>query len=641
MTLATWWKKRRVECKLPAQRQRYIRPMLEELESRLVPSVTGFSTVTEVGNNAADPTQGTAGTDLLRLSPVAYANGISTPSLPGNGATTTTPPVPIASPRTISNDVFNQSPTLFGSPATDINTVDGNGLSDFGYSFGQFMDHDMDLTPDQTGQPVPSPNPNKDGNDGFPIPADKTNPGDPIGSLAFSRSVFDPTTGTSNPRQQINAVTSYLDLSQVYGSTQAVADALRTGTGGLLKTSPGNMLPYNNSMYFSPTAFDPDPNQLAELNMANSGPLLSTQLYAAGDVRANENTELTSLTTLFVRNHNAIATELAQENPALFGFTSWTDENLYQEARKINIAEYQNIIYTQYLPALLGPDAPTYTGYNSTVNPSIATEFSTVAFRFGHSMLNNTVARDANNGSSAGAVPLAQDFFDPNLVNANGAIDPTTGLAATDIGAFLKGDADNSAQAVDSMAVSSIRDELFGNGGGGEDLISRDIWRARDDGIGNYNQVRVAFGLAPITDDATHGFDQITSNVQVQHELETAYDTPAFLAAGGFAGDIDPFVGGMAEDHLPGSDMGPLFTSILANQFSRLETGDQYFYLNESWNCARNGDPQPGQYASPDHHDEHRRHEPAVERLLRQPGRVHLRFDWHSVCQRRRQQQEQ
>ena len=199
MTLATWWKKRRVERKLPAQRQRYIRPMLEELESRLVPSVTGFSTVTEVGNNAADPTQGTAGTDLLRLSPVAYANGISTPSLPGNGATTTTPPVPIASPRTISNDVFNQSPTLFGSPATDINTVDGNGLSDFGYSFGQFMDHDMDLTPDQTGQPVPSPNPNKDGNDGFPIPADKTNPGDPIGSLAFSRSVFDPTTGTSEP----------------------------------------------------------------------------------------------------------------------------------------------------------------------------------------------------------------------------------------------------------------------------------------------------------------------------------------------------------------------------------------------------------------------------------------------------------
>jgi hypothetical protein len=49
------------------------------------------------------------------------------------------------------------------APAPDVNTVDGNGLSDFGYSFRQFMDHDMDLTPDQTGFPVPSLNPDKDG----------------------------------------------------------------------------------------------------------------------------------------------------------------------------------------------------------------------------------------------------------------------------------------------------------------------------------------------------------------------------------------------------------------------------------------------------------------------------------------------
>ena len=68
------------------------------------------------------------------------------------------------------------------------------------------------------------------------------------------------------------------------------------------------------------------------------------------------------------------------------------------------------------------------------------------------------------------------------------------------------------------MAVSDVRDLLFEQRhppgtAGGEDLISRDIWRARDDGIGNYNQVRVAFGLPAITNDATFGFDQITSNV--------------------------------------------------------------------------------------------------------------------------------
>ncbi len=583
------------------------RLLLEQLEDRCQPSLVPvgvYGPIDEVGNNVANPDWGAAPADqpggaaiqLLRLSPVDYANGIATPSLPGNGVTLgPTSGLPIASPRTISNDVFNQSPTLFGSPSTDINTVDGNGLSDFGYSFGQFMDHDMDLTPDQTGFPVPSPNPDKDGNQGFNIPADKTNPGDPIASLAFSRSQYDPTTGTStgNPRQQIQAVTSYLDLSQVYGSSQVVSDALRTFSGGLLKTSPGNMLPYDNLTYFTQ-------DQINALNMANSGPLPESSLYAAGDVRANENTELTALTTLFVRNHNAIATELAQANP------TWTDEQLFQEARKLNVAEYQNIIYTQYLPALLGPDAPAYTGYDPTVNATIATEFSTVAFRFGHSMLNNTVERDSNNGSSVGNVPLAVDFFDPNLVNPSGAIDPYTGLTGTDIGAYLKGDADSTAQAVDTLAVSAVRDDLFGNGlQGGEDLISRDIWRARDDGIGTYNQVRVAFGLPAITDtDITetdpvtgttfisHGFEQITSNVHVQYELETAYATT--IAAGGFAGDIDPFVGGMAEDHLPGSDMGPLFTAVLANQFSRLENGDQFFYLNESFTPAELGILQQG-----------------------------------------------
>ncbi len=90
--------------------------------------------------------------------------------------------------------------------------------------------------------------------------------GDPIGPdpLPFTRSLTDPATGTStsNPAQQVTTVTSYFDLSQVYGSTQAVADALRTFSGGQLKTSPGNMLPYDNTTYFTAA-------QIAALNMAN------------------------------------------------------------------------------------------------------------------------------------------------------------------------------------------------------------------------------------------------------------------------------------------------------------------------------------------------------------------------------------
>jgi hypothetical protein len=539
------------------RRPAHTRLILEKLEDRTVPSVTpaaggvsstsavGYRPIDEVGNNAADPTLGTAGTDLLRVSPAAYADGVSSPSLPQN-----------PSARVISDILNNQADP--SNPSQDLNTVDQQSLSDFGYAFGQFIDHDLDLTP-------------TDPNNVLQILADPNDPSG-MGNQTFQRSVTDPATGTgtNNPAQQVNAVTSFLDLSNVYGSTQTVADALRTFSGGQLKTSPGNMLPYDNLTYFTQ-------DQINALNMANDAQAVpQASLFAAGDVRANENVELTALQTLFVRNHNLIASELQKEHP------DWTDEQLYQEARKINIAEYQQIVYTQYLPDLLGANAlPAYTGYNPNVDPAIATEFSTVAFRFGHSLLSGQIERHGNNGldvlpnDPAGAtISLATDFFDPNVLNPNGVVNPLTGHISTNIDAILKGDADGVPQADDLMAIRDVRNLLFANGGlqdNGQDLIARDVERARDDGIGSYNQVRVAYGLPAVT-----SFSQITSNVQVQQELQKAY---------GNVNNIDAFEGGLAEDHVAGSDMGPLFTTIIADQFNRLRAGDRFFYLNESWNA--------------------------------------------------------
>lgn len=585
-----WWN-RLVSRKPQAAARRRLWLCLEQLEERCQPSVTGFRPIDEVGNNVANPNLGIAGTDLLRLSPDAYkpvangGDGFTTPSL------TYGAPTFVAGPRLVSNTVSNQATVLFGP--TDINTVDGNGLSNFGYTWGQFIDHDMDLTPTQsTGAPAA----NKDGINGFPIPVDPVNAGDPIiGPLPFTRSIFDTNTGTTTPRQQPNVSTSYLDLSQVYGSTTAVASALRSSLGRL-KSSPGvdgitgtkdDLLPFNTTAYFT-TA------ELAAIGMGDDVHLPGTVLFAAGDPRANETTELISLQTLFMRNHNRIAGLLHTLHPG------WNDEQLYQEARKINIAQEQFITYTQYLPALLGPGAmPFYTGYKANVDPSISTEFSTVAFRFGHSLLNNTVPRHANNGTSVGDVSLAQSFFNPALLTP-GATD-VYGHTSTDIGAILKGDADNVSQAMDVMAVSAIRNLLFfGVAGPGDDLIARDIWRADDHGIGTYNQVLIAFGLAPISDTlideidptdgvhfVSHGFEQITSDLHVARLLSDAFTGPTratFLANGKFAGDINPFIAGLAEDHVPGSDMGPLFTKILVDQFRRLRDGDRYFFLNESWN---------------------------------------------------------
>jgi hypothetical protein len=540
-------------------------PAIELLEARCLLD-GGFRSITGFGNNLANPTWGQSGTDLLRVSPVAYADGIRTPSTPNT-----------LSPREISNSLDSQSDPLF-SGLDNLGNPNAQRLSDYAYAWGQFIDHDMDLTLDNSGQ-------------AFSIPADPTRPNDKMGIEGFTRSQFDPTTGTStsNPRQQVNAVTSYLDLSQVYGSTEVVADALRTHSGGLLKTSPGGMLPFNNTTYFTAA-------QLAALNMANDAQQVpSTSLFAAGDRRANENVELLSLTTLFVRNHNRLAGQLAQQNPLNFGFTSWTDDNLYQEARRLNIAEMEIITYTGYLPSILGPNAlPAYPGYNANVNAGIATEFSTVGFRFGHSLLSTTVGRDNNDGAgitdvspNGSAVNLTEDFFRPDLLNNNhvtvnltdlkGNPDPHT---SSTVGEVLKALADGLPNETDLLLIDEVRDVLFGIPNvPGTDLAARDIQRARDHGIGTYNQVRVAYGLSAVT-----SFAQISSDPAVQGALRATY---GILANGqDNVNAVDPFIGMLAEDHVAGADVGPTVKAILAKQFTALRNGDRYFYLNEGFTSA-------------------------------------------------------
>ena len=82
---------------------------------------------------------------------------------------------------------------------------------------------------------------------------------------------------------------------------------------------------------------------------------------------------------------------------------------------------------------MLGPNAlPAYTGYNPNVNATIANEFSTVAFRFGHSLLSGDVERQGNNGQAVAAdVPLAEDFFDSEHPQRPGpAVDDRSGHRA-------------------------------------------------------------------------------------------------------------------------------------------------------------------------------------------------------------------
>ncbi len=451
---------------------------------------------------------GSTGQTLGRLLDPVYEDGVS--SLAGADR---------ADPRDISNIVFAQDELIHNA----------EGYSELFTVWGQFVDHDIDLTPDSSGEhadvAVPS------GDEWF----------DPMAtgvvSLSFQRSGFVAGTGTDpeNPREHPNVITSFMDASMVYGSNAERAAVLRA-EGGKMKLSEGGLLPFNDPE-------DPLPN---------GGPNGSTS-FIAGDVRANENVALTAIHNVFVIEHNLWVERLAADNPDA------SDEWLYQKAKAFVEAEIQHITYTEYLPLLLGSGAvPAYAGYDPDVDPGITTEFSTAAFRFGHSMVAPLMPRLEEDGDtmSIGDLDLKDAFFAPGRLVDGGGIDP-----------ILRGIADMKTEELDAQIVDGLRNFLFGPpGAGGLDLASLNIQRGRDHGLPSYNEYRAA-----LVGEKASTFSDISSDPLVQDRLEAAYGT---------VDNVDLWVGGLAEDHLDGAIVGPVFHAILTDQFVRIRDGDSFWYEN-------------------------------------------------------------
>lgn len=462
-------------------------------------------------NNLLHPDWGSTLEQLLRTAAAEYSDGVSAPA--GSDR---------LSARAISELVVAQP---------EDQALNERGMSAFIYVWGQFLDHDLDLT--TSASPA----------EALPVLVPTGDPYfDPLGTgtqtIPLNRSIYDSATGTSaaNPRQQLNVITAFIDGSMIYGSDAERAAALRTFSGGRLKTSEGNLLPLNT------------------MGLTNDNALgrPADSLFVAGDVRANENIELTAMHTLFMREHNRLADKYAAQNP------TWTDEQIYQQARRIVIAELQAITYNEFLPALLGAGAlPAYRGYNPQVNPGIANEFSTAAFRLGHSLLGEDVEFLDNLGNPVhDEVELRDTFFNPALLTETG-IDSIFKYLASDV-----------AQELDVHIVDEVRNFLFGPpGSGGLDLSALNIQRGRDHGLADYNTVRAAYGLRPVT-----SFAQITSDVPTQQALQEAY---------GNVNNIDLWVGALAEDHLRGASVGPLLSKILVDQFTRLRDGDRFWYQRD------------------------------------------------------------
>lgn len=430
----------------------------------------------------------------------------------------------LPSGRAVSNACVSQNVDIFS----------GENLSSFVFAWGQFIDHDIDLTPEGHSEYEP-----------IPLPADEP---DFTSDIAFFRSEVHGGTGVTGPRQQTNIITAWLDASMVYGSDEERANWLRTFDDGKLKTSAGSRLPFNTTDGEYQSDIDPDAPSMA-------GEDGSTKLFVAGDVRANEQVALTALHTLFVREHNRVCDRLRQQ-----GMND--DEEIYQVARKWIGAYVQAITYEEFLPAL-GIDLPNYSGYKPSMRPDISNVFATAAFRIGHTMVPSELLlrNDQCEEVGEGSLSLVDAFF---------SVDP---IREYNISPFLKGLSMQTQMEVDNYIVDELRNFLFAPPGSpvsfGLDLASLNIQRGRDHGLRSYNQVRTHFNIS-----SAQNFFHINPDPIVANELADAYES---------VHDVDAWVGMLAEYHLPGKSIGPTHDRILSDQFRRLRDGDFFYYEKDDW----------------------------------------------------------
>lgn len=380
-------------------------------------------------------------------------------------------------------------------------TRNSRGMSELVTFFGQFIDHTVTETSVDANKPL-----------NINIPLD-----DPVfkadQSIPFLRSI---TKGTGKNRSPLNRLSSYIDAASVYSVEGNLAMKLRSMKGGRMKL-PGGLLQVNKDGFF-----------------------------ISGDQRVNENPNLTALHLLFTREHNKIAAVVEK------AFPTYDDEQIYQMARKVLIAEMQEIVFYEWLPTLAGRYLPRYKDYKEGTNSGISNTFSTVAFRVGHSLLNSSVTSISASGIVTRRL-LRDSFFNPKAFR-----DST-------IEGLLRGMISGFAAEVDAGITGEVRNFLVDSGSPQQlDLAALNIQRGRDHGVPLYNDLRTYYGLPRLS-----RFDQITSNLNLQFKLEHVYK--------GDINSVDAWVGGVSEDRVVGS-FGPLFARIWLREFKRLRDGDRYYF---------------------------------------------------------------
>ena len=504
-----------------------------------------YRTFSGVCNNLNHPAMGSSLTEMERLMPAEYEDGVESPR-----QNSIFWGFPLPNPRKVSDVVHERLETFDSKHTLTI------------MQWGQFIDHDLALSPQYRGHnnsllecgacdsalqhrgcyPILIPKQDKFFHQG----------GHRKKCMKFVRSLPGrPRLNTD--RQQLNAITHFLDGSMVYGSDACQAAALREGSRLRVSRNPASHpgTPMKDLLPF--TAHN------AECRAPDK------QCFEAGDERVNEQPGLTLLHTLLVREHNTIADTLAGLNP------HWGADKVFQETRRIVVAMVQHITYNEFLPRILGPEVIRhhsldleqfgyYNDYNKRCSAVIFNEFATAAFRFGHSMIHANFSLMTEDDMETGAglkLPLSKVFHDPSLIKSGRVLD-----------SLVRGIVMSPMEQMDNKISEEVANHLFeirGKKFTGLDLAALNIHRGRDHGLPSYNKYRQMCGLLRASD-----FSHLAEvPPELRAKLQQVYRNP---------NDIDLFTGLLVETRLPGSIVGPTLACLLGIQFNNLRQCDRFWY---------------------------------------------------------------
>jgi len=527
--------------------------VMHQLKSRCNEKCMAYRTADGTCNNLKHPFWGASLTALSRWLHAQYENGFNTPR--GWNVTKLYNGYPLPSAREVSSRII-ATKTITPDPA----------FSHMLMQWGQFQDHDVTLTVQATSNTRFSDSLRCISSCSFEPPCypirvpDDDHLREERGScLEFVRSAAICLSGETSflhlpyRREQINSLTSFFDGSNIYGSTVQDAWDLRERSAGkgLLRVHSTPQFPKGLLPFSTDTPVDCQRDRQAS----------QIGCFLAGDHRVNEQVALIAMHTVWVRQHNRLAQKLSTINP------SWSDEQVYQETRKIIEAQLQIITYKHWLPYIIGDEGMNmlgpYKGYRRSVDPSVSNVFATAAFRFGHGLINPVFYRL---NSSLEPIPegnllLRDAFFSPWRVKEQGGIDP-----------LLRGMFGVPAKVKLPQQILNVEltERLFHvTRAISLDLAAANIQRSRDHGLQTYTAWRKFCNLSP---ENINDFDDLKGDIRDEETRNTLRDIYKHVD------NIDVWVGGILEDNLPGAKVGPLFRCLIVKQLKALRDGDRYWY---------------------------------------------------------------